>query len=183
MDLDRHDDIAGEYVLGVLDHADRQAFSRLIATDAGVQHQVAAWTDRLTPILDRIAETPAPASVWQAIDASIGAAPKDRMHNEGGWLDMSPGITAKFLRVDPITGERTALYRLAAGAGFDPHHHDSAEECLVMEGAVLVGGKIYEAGDYVCEPAGSSHDRLSSTHGAMLLLHWCAVPAGNAAQA
>jgi anti-sigma factor ChrR (cupin superfamily) len=81
------------------------------------------------------------------------------------------------LHVDPTTGERTGLMRMAPGSVFPEHDHRETEECFVLEGVVKIDGRDYAAGDYTIAYAGSRHDAIRSTPGGLLLLHWNALPA------
>jgi anti-sigma factor ChrR (cupin superfamily) len=76
------------------------------------------------------------------------------------------------LRVDPPTGERTALLRMEPGASFPEHDHPEVEECFLLEGEVNIDGHDYRPGDYVVAQAGTRHDTIVSVPGALLLLHW-----------
>lgn len=66
---------AGEYVLGLLDGAEREAFERQMAGDAKLDAAVVRWQERLAPI-DMIAPALAPsADLWQRIERGLGRAP------------------------------------------------------------------------------------------------------------
>lgn len=62
---------AGEFVLGTLDDADRQAFEAAMAGDARLRAEVAMWQDKLLS-LTRHAEPADPSpSLWSRIDARL----------------------------------------------------------------------------------------------------------------
>lgn len=63
------DMIAGEYVLGTLDDSERKAFQRRLLTDPVAVAAVAAWQARLSPLLLALPEVPAPAGLWDQIEA------------------------------------------------------------------------------------------------------------------
>lgn len=66
--------LAGEYVLGLLDGADRQAFERRMDEDDACRAAVEHWRRRLAPI-DATAPAIAPsAGLWPRIEAGLGAA-------------------------------------------------------------------------------------------------------------
>ncbi len=66
---------AGEYVLGTLSLADREAFEQALAGDAALQAEVYHWQDRLLPLTERVrAEQPA-AQLWLDIEARLGIVP------------------------------------------------------------------------------------------------------------
>jgi len=75
------DRLAGEYALGVLDAAARAAAEGRIGRDPAFAALVAAWDERLSPLVEEIPPVEAPAGTWQRIEGRLfGAAP------EGGLL-------------------------------------------------------------------------------------------------
>ena len=77
---DQHDDgeppsadiLAGEYVLGVLDAAQRAEVERRIASDPGFGRLVTQWENRLAPMLESLGSEPVPAHLWPRIRTSLG---------------------------------------------------------------------------------------------------------------
>ena len=67
---DELDGIAGEYVLGTLDEGERRAFQRRLLTDPGAVAAVAAWQERLSPLLLVVPEASAPAALWDRVQAA-----------------------------------------------------------------------------------------------------------------
>lgn len=67
--------IAAEYVLGLLDDAARQAAEARMAVDRAFAAEVAAWWDRLAPLVEAIRELPAPAGLWPRIEAAVAPRP------------------------------------------------------------------------------------------------------------
>ncbi|MDX5351490.1 MAG: anti-sigma factor [Paracoccaceae bacterium] len=59
-DRDADDALAADYVLGVLDLADRATVEARIARDADFARRVAAWENRLAGLNEEFADTPAP---------------------------------------------------------------------------------------------------------------------------
>lgn len=81
-DRDERSASAGEYVLGTLDPAERQAFEAALPQDPALQAEVAYWQDRLLPLSARVAPALPPAGLWARIEAGLqrplfaaGAAP------------------------------------------------------------------------------------------------------------
>lgn len=67
--------LAGEYVLGLLDGAEKEAFERQLAGDAKLDAAVARWQARLAPI-DATARPVEPSTeLWQRIESSLDQAP------------------------------------------------------------------------------------------------------------
>ena len=60
-------DRAAEYVLGVLDGAERRAAERLIERDPAFAHAVDDWNARLEPLYEAIEPVAPPAGVWPRI--------------------------------------------------------------------------------------------------------------------
>ncbi len=87
---------------------------------------------------------------------------------EGEWATLLEGVTVKILREDG--GTRTWLARLRKGASLPAHAHTGDEECMVLEGSVLIGEDLFHAGDYQVARAGTRHPMLSSPSGCLLLL-------------
>ncbi|MEY4753435.1 MAG: hypothetical protein RJA44_1110 [Pseudomonadota bacterium] len=62
---------AGEFVLGTLDDAGRQAFETALAQDAGLRAEVAMWQDRLLSLTRHAAPVDPSPSLWPRIDARL----------------------------------------------------------------------------------------------------------------
>jgi anti-sigma-K factor RskA len=72
-DADRPDEVvAGEYVLGVLEDAERATFEHRLARDRALQSLVARWQERLLPLDTTAAPATPPAGLWGQIEASVG---------------------------------------------------------------------------------------------------------------
>jgi anti-sigma-K factor RskA len=71
---DERDALAAEYVLGVLDAAERDRARRLLLTDPDFADFVRAWEARLSPLANSIAPVPPPASLWARIEATLDDA-------------------------------------------------------------------------------------------------------------
>ena len=70
------DRLAGEYVLGTLEGAERQSAEALLARDPGFARAVAAWQERLTPLAALAAPAAPPPGLWRRIDAATMPAPR-----------------------------------------------------------------------------------------------------------
>src|SRR5690349_5710259 len=75
MEADREspdrDTLAGEYVIGTLDAAERAQAQRLIATDASFAARVRYWEQRLAALTDAVEPVEPPASLWSRILADL----------------------------------------------------------------------------------------------------------------
>jgi anti-sigma factor ChrR (cupin superfamily) len=168
------EDLAGEFALGALEADELAAVERRIRDEPDFRRAVDTWSRRLAPLLEQVSAKTPPVSAWSAIQRRVGGGGPSvaRRRSEGVWLDISPGVQLKMLRVDPPTGERTALLRMQPGASCPEHDHSQVEECFVLEGEVNIDGHDYRPGDYVVARAGTRHDTIVSVPGGLLLLHW-----------
>lgn len=170
------DILAGEYVLGSLQGDERRLFDARMRTDASAARAVADWEERLSPLAEP-AETvePSPA-VWDAIKRRIALEPKrDKAvtirADEGEWLEHSPGVAFKLLKLDAEAGLQSYLLRLDPGAEIEAHDHHADEECLMLSGEVTFGDHLtLRAGDYHMVPKGAWHARAHSTEGCLAFI-------------
>ena len=89
---------------------------------------------------------------------------------EGTWEPFDDGITRRLLMADPDQGVELALYRLEPGAAFAPHEHTHDEECWVVQGDIMIGDLLVEAGDMHIARAGSAHPALTARSSSLLLI-------------
>lgn len=69
----------------------------------------------------------------------------------------TPGIMFSILHIDPDKREITCFLRVNPGTYFPHHVHAGIEELIVLEGDLVVDGKIYGSGDFIYSHAGSAH--------------------------
>jgi quercetin dioxygenase-like cupin family protein len=81
-----------------------------------------------------------------------------------------PGLWVRILHIDRPRRQFTAVLRLDPGASYPAHPHDGPEECLVLEGELLVGGVRMRAGDYQRAEPGSEHAEQRTATGALLFV-------------
>jgi len=62
---------AGEYVLGTLNEAERQAFEAAMAQDEGLRREAYAWQDRLLGLTRRLQPVVVPPELWARIAARL----------------------------------------------------------------------------------------------------------------
>lgn len=80
------------------------------------------------------------------------------------------GIRMKQLSLDTNRGVATLLLDVAPGTVYPAHHHRGAEECYVVSGEVVAGGRRLRAGDFHHADADSKHQPLYSDTGCTVLL-------------
>ena len=126
-----------------------------------------AVRERLAAFLTK--EAPSARSAAAFAETNPGQIVKIRSA-EGQWHPLATGVSRKILFEDRERGTTTFVLRLQPGAHIPPHHHGGIEECIILEGDVYSDTETFAAGDYLCMPAGSAHERLFSTHGALLFI-------------
>ncbi|WP_156943745.1 hypothetical protein [Roseivivax isoporae] len=75
MDRERKSVLAGEYVLGLLDPAERRAVERDLAGDADLRADLAFWEERLLALVDPVPAEVPPARVYARIEARLFGTP------------------------------------------------------------------------------------------------------------
>ncbi|MSQ49263.1 MAG: cupin [Betaproteobacteria bacterium] len=79
------------------------------------------------------------------------------------------GVEAKTLVVDRESGLVTALMKFAPGAKLPEHEHMRLEQTYVLEGSLICGEGVCNAGDFVWRPAGSRHVAWVGPQGGLML--------------
>ena len=132
--------------------------------------------------MERMAGAVAPAELSQSerrslldrIMERISVAPPPRTYtvraNEGTWISVGPGVELKVLRMDREANSQTVLFRMQPGSQIVPHPHNQEEECLVMEGEILVGEHRVGKGDMHIAMPGAKHPPILAPHGALLCI-------------
>lgn len=70
------EDIAGLYVLGLLDADRRNEVERDMENDATLQARVADWEERLLPLTRMVEPEPLPPGLWSRIERSLWPVPR-----------------------------------------------------------------------------------------------------------
>jgi anti-sigma-K factor RskA len=71
----RFDELAAEYVMGVLEPGEMLAVREDALTERGLADAIAAWERRLAPLADLVMPVAPPASLWQRLDAATADTP------------------------------------------------------------------------------------------------------------
>ena len=133
-------------------------------------------------MLETLAAAIAPTELSQAdrtnlhdrIMARVAAAPPARTYTvriaEGAWAPAGPGVEIKVLRMDRRQNSQTVMIRMQPGSQIVPHRHNLEEECLVLEGEILIGEHRVGPGDmHIAEP-GARHPPIFAPRGALLCI-------------
>ncbi len=63
--------LAAEYVLGVLPHAERQAFAARLENDPVLQEEVRFWSEKLSPLASEVEPAEPPATVLGSVESRL----------------------------------------------------------------------------------------------------------------
>ena len=111
--------LAGEYVLGTLPAAARNAVAQRLQTDTALRDAVAQWEARLLPLTQLAEPITPPDALWARIDSSLQAAtaPSTTAPTQA---QAAAGQRAPKPVVSPITRwwDHLGLWRALAGSGF-----------------------------------------------------------------
>jgi anti-sigma-K factor RskA len=95
--LDGDDALVAEFVLGLLDRAEFEAFKRRLAAEPALRRAVVEWRVRFEGLDIGFPETPAPASAWSRLESRLFGAGASAT---GGWwnsVSLWRGFTAAAL--------------------------------------------------------------------------------------
>ena len=172
-DAELRDCLAAEYVLGTLAGPARRRFERALEQDEALKSLVVAWEERLGGIAAGLPKQTPPADLKTKLNRRLDAEglPDGFVQrlSDAAWIEVRPGLHRRLLRHDEH-GVGTALYRIEAGAIIPPEFHDYDEECLVIEGDLVVGELHFMPGDYCCIHKGGRHGVITSRGGGVFLL-------------
>ena len=159
-------------IAGALDPDEQRELQvRLAALPPDVREQVAALYDATLAIAGGLEVAPPPALRDRVLEAVRTPATYTIAAGDQEWNDTPlPGIRVKVLAVDHERGLVTMLLSGEPGAVYPAHRHSTPEECYVIRGSVVIGGRVLRAGDFHHADADSDHGAITTTEGAEVLL-------------
>ena len=170
------DQTAAAYALGILRGAPRAAFEARLSSELALQTKIKLWQENFIAV-DLAAGRQAPPAglfdkILDAIDAGAGEELSGTLTRRGGtgvWTEMSPGVTYTVLFEDPVAKRRSILVRALPGSNYGAHFHaEGHEECLVLEGDLIMGDLKLLAGDFHVASKGSTHPAATTRSGCVL---------------
>lgn len=133
---DRNDrTLAGEFVLGVLDGAERTDAERRLAADPSFAREVEAWRSRFVAFDDSTTPHAAGDTLWQRIEAGVPATTATLPEAPSAWSMFWNNLAA--LRATAL-GASLATLLLAIGLGFAIR---AAQQQPVMIAVLLDGSR------------------------------------------
>ncbi len=172
------DQRVAEYVLGTLEGDARAEFAARLETEPLLRTAVQEWEERLAGLGSAPGVSLPTDDLWDKIDSRIDALdPQSTMTiraDRGEWSTIGPGVEWKILHVDQACGQRSLLLKLAPGACYPAHDHSSVEECMIIEGDMIIGDLQLHAGDYHVAQAGTRHGAVTSENGGLVFIRQAA---------
>lgn len=167
---------AAQYALGVLAPNERDRVALSAGNDRSLRKTIANWEMELSRFSEVVEPSVPPHRVWNAIDRRIGrkntALPvgvEAVPHDQGEWWQLDEGVDVKSLFIDDEQDTESFLLRIMPGCRVEQHQHDGFhDECIVVEGDIIVGDVQFGPGDFHVATSGSVHPPLSSEHGGIL---------------
>ena len=173
---EKTDELAATYALGIHRGTARAEIEARLGIDAGLQAKAELWQTELT-VLDLAAQPQAPPpGLFERIIGKIAAEEPDMpgtftlRAGSGSWTEVAAGVSCKVLFEDPIAKRRSILLRALPGAVYESHLHEGYEECLVLEGDVVMGDLRLLPGDFHLAAKGSAHPQATTVSGCLLYL-------------
>jgi ChrR Cupin-like domain len=171
-------ELAANYALGVLDPIESASFERLLAADANVAAEVAAFRSVAAELAYGAPLAQPSAKVKEGLLARI-QPPKSQAlaianivrASETGWVRTPfPGVEVKRLFVDPANGMITTLLKAAAGAIYPAHQHGGLEQVYVVDGDMIFDDHALDTGDYEVSEGHTHHSAIRTTEGCLALI-------------
>jgi quercetin dioxygenase-like cupin family protein len=86
------------------------------------------------------------------------------------WQSPWPNVFVKVLRQEADSNLQMVLFRIEPGGVVPAHEHTKEEECLVLEGEILIGDHRVAAGDLHIARAGAAHGDITTQTGALVMV-------------
>jgi hypothetical protein len=104
-----------------------------------------------------------------SLPAKVGDRAFTILDREAGWPDFAPGLQRRVLW--QRDGQAALLYFAQAGAQVPRHTHGHDEECLMLQGELLLDDVMLQPGDYQLAPAGTGHHITETDTGVVIYAH------------
>lgn len=130
---------------------------------------------RLAPLASLLDDVEPSADLFARITGNIaGNHPLAGIHvargTDGTWQEFWDGIAIKTLWHSTKSGRHVFLIRIQPGAILPEHRHSGDEECMVIEGDLVVNGVTFGPGDFQVAFASTVHPVITSRGGCTCLI-------------
>ncbi|HEY8032146.1 MAG TPA: cupin domain-containing protein [Methylocella sp.] len=169
------DQIAASYALGTARGDLRAAIEARLSGDPALRAKVNLWQENFATLDLAAGRESPPDGLFAKILDAIGAGETElpgtqtRRAGTGVWFEMSPGVTYTVLFEDSVAKRRSILVRALPGSNYGSHFHgEGHEECLVLEGDLIMGDLKLLPGDFHLAAKGSTHPEATTKSGCVL---------------
>ncbi len=173
--VERTRERAAEFVAGSMTACELAEWESALADPTSAESTASAeFEEALLELANPLDCVEPPPAIKAAVLDAIAVAPKGFVFRFAGDESFRatpiPGVTFRLLHRDKQRDSVTCLLRLAPGARLPAHLHHGVEECVVLEGSVMVGRTRMGPGDYQRAEADSEHREQWTDTGALVYL-------------
>lgn len=93
--------------------------------------------------------------------------------NNGGWVQLRPGVERKPLSRDSGRGIQVDLLRIRPNLKDKPHMHNDFEWVYVLDGGFTDQTGPHRKGDFIVNTTDGIHQITTGAGGCELLIVWC----------
>jgi anti-sigma factor ChrR (cupin superfamily) len=165
------------YALDAVGEAERAAVAAHLRTCAACRRELAS----LRGLVERFAGWPTdvlrPRSSLQrrlagrlSAERGVPDVRPPRGQSQSEWREVAPGISCSLLSTDERRHVVGMLVRLAPGAEYPPHVHESVEELHLLDGELWIDERKLHPGDYSRAERGTADRRVWSETGCTCVL-------------
>jgi anti-sigma factor ChrR (cupin superfamily) len=164
-------EVASSYALGLLEAPATAEFEQHLADCAVCRSETQAFQEVTGELAYAVPVVEPPPRLRAALLSRL-APPRVLVRaDESAWQKTPfPGIEARRLFVDKVTGTVTSLLRVAAGAIYPAHRHGGVEHVYVVDGDLIFNDHTLETGDYEVNPGSTDHSSITSKTGCLALV-------------
>lgn len=170
-------ELAGLYVMGMLQDEDNVAFEAELSHNAELRAEVASLSNATLALARSAPLLAMPAGSLEKLMTSVTSTPIGSLdyrvvrNDDDGWVETPiPGFRVKLLAVSKDIGYETLMVEFAPGTHYPAHLHDHSEQLVVVSGSVQTEGCVLGPGDFIYGEPGSQHQELYSHGGCRALL-------------
>jgi anti-sigma factor ChrR (cupin superfamily) len=156
-------ELAALYALDTLSQSERDLVAEAIAKFPEWEAELAAMQATVANLGYTAADAELPKGLKQRLFQQIAADASDtttlmQQAATVSWQpDSIPGVMVGQMYVDLVKREIACFLRCAAGVVFPNHKHGGNEEIVILEGDLIIDGKIYASGERICCALGTVH--------------------------
>lgn len=174
--MDEKEQIAAELALGPL--SDKETTRLTCSDDTDFAALRTTWEQSLAELAAPISADVPPTGVWTNIERRLGENNTALPHGieavpqgKGDWWRLADGVDVKSLYIDEEEDTESFLLRIQSGYVVEQHVHEGfTDECIVVDGDIMVGDVKFGIGDFHVAKSGSIHPPLSSEGGGILFV-------------